>query len=241
MPHIPEKYRNSVIFGSIHGCSIKQNILRPNGSTFTASRGDDFLVSGDKNFRPINLRWGPNGEIYVIDWHDQNPCSQAAPDSWDYEHGRVFRIQVKGTSTKKPENFLDLPTERLMDVLVKDDNPWRNRTALRILSERLASPHAPDGFYFKSKSKGLPHGEALRLSFLQNIMGHPTGISNPDPVIRRWNVRNSVPIDLEAGSNLPELARAARNEDQPAVRREIASSDPEDRSKDLILFRFCTP
>ena len=76
-PHMPEKYRNSVIFGSIHGCSIKQNILKPQRlARYTASRGDDFLVSGDKNFRPINLRWGPNGDIYCIDWHDQNPCHQ---------------------------------------------------------------------------------------------------------------------------------------------------------------------
>ena len=27
-PHIPEKYRDSVIFGSIHGCSIKQNVAQ---------------------------------------------------------------------------------------------------------------------------------------------------------------------------------------------------------------------
>jgi hypothetical protein len=33
VPHMPERFRNSVIFGSIHGCSIKQNILKPNGST----------------------------------------------------------------------------------------------------------------------------------------------------------------------------------------------------------------
>jgi hypothetical protein len=74
-----EAVQNSVIFGSIHGCSLKQNVLKPNGSTYTASRGDDFLVSGDKNFRPINLRWGPAGDIYLIDWHDQNPCHQTDP------------------------------------------------------------------------------------------------------------------------------------------------------------------
>ncbi|HET6575352.1 MAG TPA: PVC-type heme-binding CxxCH protein, partial [Fimbriiglobus sp.] len=73
VPHMPEKYRNSVIFGSIHGCSIKRNTLKPNGSTYTASKAEDFLVSGDKNFRPINMKWGPNGDIYLIDWHDQNP------------------------------------------------------------------------------------------------------------------------------------------------------------------------
>jgi putative membrane-bound dehydrogenase-like protein len=134
-PIMPEKYRNSVIFGSIHGCSLKQNILKPNGSTFTASRGDDFLVSGDKNFRPINLRWGPNGEIYCIDWHDQNPCHQAAQDSWDYEHGRVYRIQTKGLKTKKAEDLGKKSDAELMAVL-EEDNPYRYRTALRLIAER---------------------------------------------------------------------------------------------------------
>ncbi|MDB5312565.1 MAG: Cytochrome c [Gemmataceae bacterium] len=135
-PHIPEKYRNSVIFGSIHGCSIKQNILKPNGSTYTASRSDDFLVSGDKNVRPINMRWGPNGDIYLIDWHDQNPCHQAAADSWDYERGRVYRIQLKGTKPKKAEDLGKKTTADLLK-LVCDPNPYLYRTALRLLSEDL--------------------------------------------------------------------------------------------------------
>jgi putative membrane-bound dehydrogenase-like protein len=134
-PIMPEKYRNSVIFGSIHGCSLKQNILKPNGSSYIASRGDDFLVSGDKNFRPINLRWGPNGEIYCIDWHDQNPCSQANPDSWDYEHGRVYRIQTKGLKTKKAEDLGKKTDRELMGVLM-EENPYRYRTAMRLIAER---------------------------------------------------------------------------------------------------------
>ncbi|HMP15873.1 MAG TPA: c-type cytochrome, partial [Gemmatales bacterium] len=91
-PHIPEAFRKSVIFGSIHGCSLKQNVLRSQGSTFVASRGDDFLVSGDKNSRPIQMRWMPDGSILVSDWHDQNPCHQTKPDDWDYERGRLYRI-----------------------------------------------------------------------------------------------------------------------------------------------------
>src|SRR4051794_27013826 len=113
-PLVPAAYRDSVVFGSIHGCSIKRNVLKRNGSTYTASRGDDFLVSGDKNFRPINLRWGPNGEIYCSDWHDQNPCHQAAADSWDYEHGRVYRIQTVGLKTKKAEDLGKKTPEELL-------------------------------------------------------------------------------------------------------------------------------
>ncbi len=136
-PLMPKEYRESVIFGSIHGCSIKRNVLKKNGSTYTASRADDFLQSGDKNFRPINLRWGPNGEIYCIDWHDQNPCSQADPNSWDYEHGRVFRLQTKGLKTKKAEDLGKKGDTELVDLLVgPSENPYVYRTALRLLSER---------------------------------------------------------------------------------------------------------
>ena len=137
-PHIPEKYRDSVIFGSIHGCSLKRNVLKPNGSTFTASRADDFLQSGDKNVRPINLRWGPLGDIYMIDWHDQNPCHQAAADSWDYERGRVYRIQLKGRENKKQAGPSRLSNRDLIHRLmgVDDRTPWAKRTAARLLSER---------------------------------------------------------------------------------------------------------
>ncbi|OWK36133.1 PVC-type heme-binding CxxCH protein [Fimbriiglobus ruber] len=161
-PHIPEKYRNSVIFGSIHGCSVKQNILKPNGSTYTASRGDDFLVSGDKNVRPINMKWGPLGDIYLIDWHDQNPCHQAAADSWDYERGRVYRIQLKGTQTKKAKDIGNATSKELAEYL-KSDNPYEFRTSLRLTNERVqereslkSSLGQDEGFTVQKEFKPLP-------------------------------------------------------------------------------------
>src|SRR5262245_62047319 len=100
--HVPRQYQGSVLMGSIHGCSIKRDVLRRNGSSFRAGHAKDFLVSGDKNFRPINMRWAPDGSIYVIDWHDQNPCHQARPNSWDMTHGRIYKIQRKGNRSKPP-------------------------------------------------------------------------------------------------------------------------------------------
>ncbi|HEY1190278.1 MAG TPA: PVC-type heme-binding CxxCH protein [Gemmata sp.] len=155
VPHIPKRFQNSVIFGSIHGCSIKQNILKPNRSSYTASRGDDFLVSGDKNFRPINMKWGPAGDIYLIDWHDQNPCHQTAPDLWDYERGRVYRIQLKGTKTKKPEDLGKKSDDELIDLLDRHGNragtesdtsrwPYQSRTAMRLLGERAAGANGDE-------------------------------------------------------------------------------------------------
>jgi putative membrane-bound dehydrogenase-like protein len=151
VPHMPEKYRNSVIFGSIHGCSVKQNILKPNGSSYSATRGDDFLVSGDKNFRPINLKWGPNGDIYLIDWHDQMPCHQAKPDEWDYERGRVYRIQVKGRKGKKTADLGKMDPAELALTATMHEDPFTRRTALRLVHEmsdegvQKATARIPDG------------------------------------------------------------------------------------------------
>jgi len=133
VPHMPEKYRNSVIFGSIHGSSLKQNILKPKGSSYVASRGDDFLVSGDKNVRPINLRWGPNGDIYMIDWHDQNPCHQAEAGSWDTERGRIYRIQLKGTKPSRANDLSKASPDQLAEFALKGMTPWHRRTALKLL------------------------------------------------------------------------------------------------------------
>ncbi len=135
VPHMPERFRNSVIFGSIHGCSLKQNILKLNGSSYIASRGDDFLTSGDKNVRPINLKWGPLGDIYLIDWHDQNPCHQTKADEWDYERGRVYRIQLKGTTPKKAMDLGKMSAVDLYKFLVSG-TPYEQRTALLMLSDR---------------------------------------------------------------------------------------------------------
>lgn len=133
VPHIPEKYRNSVIFGSIHGCSIKQNVLKPNGSSYTASKAEDFLVSGDKNVRPINMKWGPNGDIYLIDWHDRMPCHQARADEWDYERGRVYRIQLKDRKGTKAEDLGKKSDADLARLVLGSDDPYTARTALRLL------------------------------------------------------------------------------------------------------------
>jgi putative heme-binding domain-containing protein len=132
---IPAPYRGSLLMGSIHGNSIKRDELGRRGSTYVARHAPDFLVSGDKNFRPVNLRWGPDGTIYVIDWCDQNPCHQAKPTSWDMTHGRIYKIQRKGQKTGPAPDLAKLSTAELAAALQSDD-PWRHRTALRLLRER---------------------------------------------------------------------------------------------------------
>lgn len=212
-PIIPEKYRNSVIFGSIHGCSIKQNILSKNGSTYLAKRGDDFVVSGDKNFRPINLRWGPNGEIFCIDWHDQNPCHQAAPDSWDYERGRVYRIQPQGLKTQKPQDLGKLSLPELFKLL-NDPNPYKARTALRLIHERRNEEQA-----YREPRPVLEPSWAKAYAYTNVQMADKPTEAQRVQNIRRWTDLIEGPKSQAFTNILNEL-----KDSSVTIRREIAST-----------------
>lgn len=228
VPHMPKRFQNSVIFGSIHGCSIKQNILKPNGSTYTASRGDDFLVSGDKNFRPINMKWGPNGDIFLIDWHDQNPCHQTNPDDWDYERGRVYRIQLKGTKTKKAEDLSKRTDQQLGEAAAVATNPWERRTALRLLSERVVTydlRNVPADFFLNalmasySTSSGF---DDKNLDFWLNTALAQLGKGNPE--VRAFVYRVASQYTGDKPDLVRRLAGEAGVESDAAARRELASA-----------------
>ncbi|MBA4066295.1 MAG: hypothetical protein C0501_21780 [Isosphaera sp.] len=227
VPHVPERFRNSVIFGSIHGCSVKQNVLKPNGSTFTASRGDDFLVSGDKNFRPINLRWGPLGDIYLIDWHDQNPCHQTNPDDWDYDRGRVYRIQLKGVEPRKAENLRALTRPQLAQTAVAARNPWERRTALRLLSENQDDVNFPLNnlelvlnWMMAAAAPAWTIGDAELKVWLDVGLGAARG----RPEARAFVYRLVSRYSGEKSDAVVRLAKEAETEPSPAARRELASA-----------------
>lgn len=228
-PIVPEQYRDSVIFGSIHGCSIKRNVLKKNGSTYTASRADDFLVSGDKNFRPINLRWGPNGEIYCIDWHDQNPCHQALPDSWDYERGRVYRIQPKGLKTKKAEGLGKRSSRDLLRLVTEAQNPWQIRTALRLFRERTSEARGDDAvLLYASGFMTLRDVWASHAIGVANRGAEESDLAelkkNKNPTVRSWLVRFLGESTKPSDRLVSALAEVAEHETSPDVRLQLAST-----------------
>ncbi|HLJ93248.1 MAG TPA: PVC-type heme-binding CxxCH protein [Gemmataceae bacterium] len=224
---IPAEYQNSLLMGSIHGCSIKRDLLERRGSTFVARHAPDFLTSGDKNFRPINLRWGPDGSIYVIDWHDQNPCHQAQPDSWDMTHGRIYKIQRTGTRSIPPLDLSRKTTSELVELL-KNNNPWWHRTALRLLADRRDRSVAPmlEALLFQSNEEpvnlrglwGLHAVGAFDERVADKALGHPS------PWVRSWAVRFVGEAGAISAGMTEKLARLAEREQAPEVRLQLAST-----------------
>ncbi|MEJ5274717.1 MAG: PVC-type heme-binding CxxCH protein [Thermogemmata sp.] len=232
VPHFPPRFQNSVIFGSIHGCSIKQNILESRGSTYLARRGEDFLRSGDKNFRPINLKWGPWGDIYVIDWHDQHPCHQTHPDDWDYDHGRIYRIQLRGTAGRRADDLGRLDGTALLREALSD-HPYRWRTALRLLYE-LPAERKPAwaeaerlDLFRRHPLRRVWIAQALTRSAAQEpaefAPDHPSS-QNAPPEVLAWQVRFLAESSKISDKVMAKVASWAAKQPSATVRRELASA-----------------
>src|SRR5262249_33949134 len=88
----PESYRGKIYFGNIHGNRINCDVLERQGSGFVGHHGEDFLLANDSWFRPVSLKYGPDGSVYLIDWYDKQACHDTTPERWDRTNGRLYRV-----------------------------------------------------------------------------------------------------------------------------------------------------
>ena len=64
----PDRYRNSIFMCNIHGNRVNNDLLERSGSGYVGQHGKDFLFAGDVWFRGLNLKYGPDGGVYLSDW-----------------------------------------------------------------------------------------------------------------------------------------------------------------------------
>ncbi len=124
--------------------------LEDDGVSFRASRlyeKKEFLASKDSWFRPVNHYVGPDGALYVVDYHrryiehpewmaDDVVNSGALYDGKD--KGRIYRITPAGTSKAGWTSGLklgDLSSGELVRYL-SHENAWYRKTAQRLLVDR---------------------------------------------------------------------------------------------------------
>ncbi|BCU78639.1 PVC-type heme-binding CxxCH protein [Luteolibacter sp. LG18] len=80
----------------------------------------DFLVSDDPCFRPVSVKFGPDGFLYITDWYNKiishNEVPRSHPDR-DKTHGRIWRIRPTDAKPVKPIDVAAMSTEQLVGQL----------------------------------------------------------------------------------------------------------------------------
>ena len=166
----PEEYRGRVFTLNLHGRRINQDTLYRQGASYAASHADDFMLTRDLWFRGIDLTYGPDGGVFVLDWSDIGECHES--DGIHRTSGRIFKITHGKTKALKK----DLSKLSSLDLarLQTHANEWHVRMARRLLQERAVAGDdlgqvREHLFKLYSESVSIPH--RLRAMWALHITG----------------------------------------------------------------------
>lgn len=135
--HLPSNLQGSAILGGFMKHTIESYQVLDDGAGFQSVQQPDILSSSAEEFRPVDVSIGPDGGIYVCDFHNKligHYQTSYRDPSRDHEHGRIWRIahpaSLNSESPQKPD--LNSTLAHLVRDIAMEDRWIRNR-AKRIL------------------------------------------------------------------------------------------------------------
>ncbi|MFT5469398.1 MAG: putative membrane-bound dehydrogenase-like protein [Verrucomicrobiales bacterium] len=131
----PAKYRNQLFMCNIHQHQVLTDFMTPKGSSYVGSHGEDFISTNDLAWVGFSVQMGPEGGVYILDWHDTDICGNAInfPDS-----GRIYRIMPKGAKPIERPDVAALTDAELI-AMQNHPNDWYVRRARLHLQMRATS------------------------------------------------------------------------------------------------------
>ena len=112
--------------------------MNEDGAGYVTKEMPDFLRSTNVTFRPIDLKFGPDGALYIADW--SNPIINHGEVDFrdarrDHEHGRIWRVTAKGRPLLPKTNLIKAKNEKLFAELLSP-NANTAQQSRRVLTER---------------------------------------------------------------------------------------------------------
>ena len=135
--HFPDEVQGDVLLHNTIGfLGTKQHQMIDDGTGYTSKHRQDLPKCSDRNFRPVDMEFAPDGSLYVLDWHNVlvGHMQHSARDPLrDHAHGRVYRITYPSRPLVKPAEVDGAPIGVLLAnlKLPEDRTRYRTRRELR--------------------------------------------------------------------------------------------------------------
>ncbi len=187
---------------------VHRDALEPSGVSYRAwkPRAAEFLASSDLWFRPVHLRVGPDGALYLLDFYNQaavhndtrgpphGPTNAARRPDRDHEHGRIWRIQHRDARPVAVPALAGASESALVAAL-EDGNGWQRTSAQRLLCERKLAPATLEALADRARKAPRPWTRVHAIwclarqdpQRLTGILG--SCLQDPDALVRRNALR----------------------------------------------------
>jgi len=229
----PDEYRGHLFTHNLGGHQINHQINNRLGSGFdTVDVGHDQLFCTDPKYVAVDLQYGPDGAVYVIDWYDQQHCHNPNTESWDRSDGRIYRVEYESTYHPVKVDLGALDDAKLA-ALHTHKNEWYVRAARKLLHERsVGRPIQPEAQAMLLKmATGAPTAAGrLRALWTLHVIGAlsddalKSALADSDEYVRGWAIQLAADGHLPAASILAESTRLAKTDPSPVVRLFLASA-----------------
>lgn len=162
--HFPEKYQGLLVTNDFRGHRINTFRLKEHGSAFISRQEGDLMSTGsgkidfdgkDGGFRPVDVKMGPDGALYIADWSNiiiQHGEVDFRDARRDQSHGRIWRITAKDKALSTKPLIAQASTEQLLANLKSDDRYTIDKSK-RELIERGAQEVIPKLNQFLSQEQ----------------------------------------------------------------------------------------
>jgi putative heme-binding domain-containing protein len=191
----PEQYRGDFYMGDVVTSRIYRNSYINKGSTPVGKRETDFLKSKDPWFRPVDVKLGPDGALYIADFYNSIIGHYEVPlddPHRDKTRGRIWRITYKGEHNPI-KNWSAATIDELLSALDMQNISVRMTVADQ-LSDRIGMKAVEPlkALLNKKSTSSLKYIHALwvleRLNSLNDKIIKKSA-ANADPLVRLHTMR----------------------------------------------------
>lgn len=229
--HFPDEWQGALVTGGYINNGVWTLQVSPDGAGVKVEdhpKLPPLIQSTHGSFRPVDVKLGPDGALYVCDWY--NPiighyqASFRHPDR-DKEHGRIWRITYKGRPllTPPPALAAEKPNfTALFELLRSPDRYPREQAKLTLfgggqeVTDALRGwypqldPLAPDRDFALMQALGVFEAhESVEVPLLKQVLAAktPEARAYAAATLARWADR--LPLEFETVETLADLAHDA--------------------------------
>ncbi len=171
----PEVQGNFLVTNCIGDRSVLNHEIREDGTGFVGKEVDPIVSCRDGNFRPVDVQVGPDGALYIVDWHNalighlQHNLREPYRDS---SHGRIWRVTYPARPLLEPAKIEGEPIDHLLELLKVEEDRTRYRARREIAARNTEEVIPAVRRWVESLDANDPNDDHHRLEALWLFQTH---------------------------------------------------------------------